>query len=65
MQHLADWACARDISPLDRVPLEEAIDRDDAAPPPIGIAECRQSEYRLAFGVDRLTSALMPLMRTE
>jgi hypothetical protein len=43
--------------PLDRLPLEEAVDRDDTAPPAIGISEGRETMYGLAFGVDRLAPA--------
>jgi hypothetical protein len=42
---------------LDRLPLEEAIDRDDAAALPVRLAECRQPIDGLAFGVDRLSAA--------
>jgi hypothetical protein len=43
---------------LDRLPLEETIDRDDAAPPPIGAAEGRHGAYGFILGIDRLTAAL-------
>jgi hypothetical protein len=39
------------------MPLEEAVDRQDAAAPMVGVVEGRQLVYGLAFGVDRLSSA--------
>jgi hypothetical protein len=42
---------------LDRLPLEEAVDRDDTAPTPVGVAEGRQLMGGLTLGVDRLASA--------
>jgi hypothetical protein len=44
--------------PLDRLPLEEAIDREDARPSPIRLPEGWQTVNGLAFGVDRFASAL-------
>jgi hypothetical protein len=42
---------------FDCFPLEEAVDRHDAAAPMIGVAEGRQLVHGLALGVDRLASA--------
>src|SRR5204862_5990983 len=42
---------------LDRLPLEEAVDRHDAAAPAVGIAKARQVPHGLAFGVDGLAAA--------
>jgi hypothetical protein len=42
---------------LDRLPLEEAVDRDDTAPPAIRVAEARQIADGLALSVDRLAPA--------
>src|SRR4029077_6307958 len=44
---------------LDRLPFEEAIDRHDAPPPAIGVAEGGQTVDGLAFGVDRLAATLL------
>ena len=43
---------------LDRLPLEKAVDRHDAAALAVGLAEGRQVARRLALGVDRFASAL-------
>ena len=45
------------LLPLDRLPLEEAVDRDDTASPAIGIPEGRQIAHGLALSVDRLAPA--------
>ena len=37
---------------LDRLPLEEAVHRDDAASPPIGVTEARQRAHRLTLGIN-------------
>ena len=47
--------------PLDRLPLEEAIDRNDAAAPAIGIPEGGQIAHGLAFSIDRPSPALRVL----
>ena len=57
----AEWAAVlhgngiRLLGPLtlDRLPLEEAVHRNDAAPLPVSIPKGRQSLHRLAVGVDR------------
>src|SRR5207247_6999792 len=41
------------LLPLDRLPLEEAVDRQDAPPPSVCISERRQRRNRLGLGVDR------------
>ena len=46
---------------LDRLPLEEAINRNDAAAPAIGIPEGGQIAHGLAFGIDRFSPALRVL----
>ena len=46
---------------LDRLPFEEAVDGDDAAPSAIGISEGRQIAYGLVFGIDRPSPALRVL----
>ena len=46
---------------LDRLPLEEAVDGDDTAPPAIGIPEGRQVAHGLAFSIDRPSPALRVL----
>jgi hypothetical protein len=52
---------------FDGFPLEEAIDREDAAPSPICLSECWQSANGLAFGVNRLatTSRILTPARNE
>jgi hypothetical protein len=42
----------------DRLPFEETIDWEYATPPTIGVPKRRQPVNGLAFGVDRLASAL-------
>jgi hypothetical protein len=42
---------------LDRLPLVEAVDRQNAAAPAIRVPKHRQPVHRLAFGVDRLAPA--------
>src|ERR1700693_146168 len=39
------------------MPFEEAVDRDDAAPPSIGVPERRKPRHRLGLGIDRLAAA--------
>jgi hypothetical protein len=39
-----------------RPPLEEAVDRHDAAAPAVGITKARQVPYGLALGVDRFVA---------
>ena len=46
---------------LDHLPREEAIDRDNAASPMIGVPEGGQGVHGLAFGVDRLAPAFRVL----
>jgi hypothetical protein len=46
---------------LDGLPLEEAVNRHNAAASPIGISEHRQLADRFAFRVDRLAAALRVL----
>ena len=45
------------LVPLDRLPLEEAINRHDASALAIGFVEGRQLPHRLALSVDRLAPA--------
>ena len=47
--------------PLDRSPFEEAIDREYVTASPIGVPKRRQPVNGLAFGIDRLASALLVL----
>src|SRR5271166_1784245 len=42
---------------LDRLPLEKAIHRHNAAPVTVGVPECRQLVHGLAFRVDRLAAS--------
>src|SRR4029077_404735 len=44
---------------LDRLPFEEAIDRQDAPPLAISLLKRRECPERLAFGVDRLPATLL------
>jgi len=39
------------------MPFEEAVDRDDAAPPRIGVSKRRQRRDRFGFGIDGLAAA--------
>src|SRR5579862_8753359 len=43
--------------PFDRLPLEEAVNRDDAAPSAIAMPEGRQTVHGLALGVDLLSTS--------
>jgi len=45
------------LLPLDCLPLEEAINREDAAPSRVGIPEQRQPRDGLSLGIDRLPTA--------
>src|SRR5215831_9491941 len=42
---------------LDGLPLEETVDRHDAAALTVRIPKCRQVPHRLAFGIDGFTAA--------
>jgi hypothetical protein len=46
---------------LDRLPLEEAIDRQDAPPFAISLPKRRECPDGLAFGVDRFPATLRVL----
>jgi hypothetical protein len=46
---------------LDRLPFEEAIDRQDAPPLAISLPKRRECPDGLAFGVDRLAATLRVL----
>jgi hypothetical protein len=46
---------------FDRFPFKEVVDRYDAAAPAIGFRKRRQSFYRLALGIDRLSPAVRVL----
>ena len=48
---------------FDRLPLEKAVNRHDAAAPPIGISEGRQRAHCLALCIDRLATALRILTK--
>ena len=48
---------------LCRHPLEKAVNRHDAAAPPIGISEGRQRAHCLALRIDRLATALRILTK--
>src|SRR6185312_13321113 len=43
---------------FDGLPLEEPVDRHDAAPAPVGVTERPKRAHRLALGVDRLAPAI-------
>ncbi len=45
------------LLPFDCLPLEETVDRHDAASLAVRLAECRQGGNRLAFRVDRLSTS--------
>src|SRR5215475_10678321 len=44
------------LLPLDRLPLEEAVHRHNAAAPAVRISKRRQISHGLVFGVDRLST---------
>ncbi len=39
------------------MPFEEAVDRDDTAPPGVSVPECREPCHRLGLGIDRFAAA--------